>query len=351
MSIKDRFLPYIKGFFVGIIVSVCFLAISALFAWTSPTSDPPGGNVSGPINISAVGQTKQGGLMINTAGADVGLIVLKGKVGVGTENPIATLDVDGSFYYEGGDGDVNDDGGITASDSLKIMNYVAGNIDFTREQYARADVDGDGKVTNLDAHLILLIVNETYTIEEVHLIGKQIADRTIDLDYDGNVKIQNNLSAKGDILDVDENIIYNSATGKIERNKLPFEQGDIVSDVDTNTWDSGYYNVTNLIPGNVKDGVSYGRGQIGIYGGTLDGMDSCPFSDSDIGSVWVAVGGCYYTGQKDWWCKFGTDCARWKCLGQYYYYSVSTSAYSVTCTRHGVNYEHSTTCIFCTVTH
>jgi hypothetical protein len=69
-----------KGIILGITISIC---ISVLFAWTKPTLNPPQGNVSGPINISSSGQSKAGGLILNTGGASTGLIVDKGNVGIG----------------------------------------------------------------------------------------------------------------------------------------------------------------------------------------------------------------------------------------------------------------------------
>jgi len=157
MSIKDRFLPYLKGFFVGIIVSVCFLAISALLAWTSPTSNPPEGNVSGPINISAVGQIKQGGLMINTAGADVGLIVASGKVGIGTENPTATLDVDGDITAEGiiiADGDIEAGGMNTLIDKEFLENRLANLTIGAYKQASTFFLSGDNRECPVDSVIV-----------------------------------------------------------------------------------------------------------------------------------------------------------------------------------------------------
>ena len=84
-----------------------------------------------------------------------------------------------------------------------------------------------------------------------------------------DVNVGSNLKVGGNIIDSADNIIYNDSAKEIERERLPFEQGDITSDVDTNTWDVGYYDVSNLIPGSVKTGVSYGRNQIGVFAGDI----------------------------------------------------------------------------------
>ncbi|MDO8579683.1 MAG: cohesin domain-containing protein [bacterium] len=75
-----------------------FAFISSVFAdWNPPTQSPPGDNVISPLNISNIAQSKIGGLLLNTGGAPNGLIVQSGKVGIGTTNPQATLDVKGTI--------------------------------------------------------------------------------------------------------------------------------------------------------------------------------------------------------------------------------------------------------------
>ena len=70
---------------------------SLLAAWTAPAAAPPGNNIASPINTGPVGQSKQGGLILNTGGSTNGLIVQYGNVGIGTTNPQAMLDVAGNI--------------------------------------------------------------------------------------------------------------------------------------------------------------------------------------------------------------------------------------------------------------
>ncbi|MDO8265205.1 MAG: hypothetical protein Q7T34_02450, partial [Candidatus Parcubacteria bacterium] len=67
-----------------------------IFAWTEPGQAPPGGNILAPLNIGPAGQSKEGGLILNTGGASSGLIVDKGDVGIGITTPGYKLDVVGS---------------------------------------------------------------------------------------------------------------------------------------------------------------------------------------------------------------------------------------------------------------
>jgi len=66
-----------------------------IFAWTEPTQPPPQGNVPAPINVGPQGQAKEGGLILNTGGAPIGLIVQSGNVGIGTTTPAEKLDIQG----------------------------------------------------------------------------------------------------------------------------------------------------------------------------------------------------------------------------------------------------------------
>ena len=65
-------------------------------AWQGPTATPPNANADAPLNVSAIGQSKAGGLILNTGGALNGLIVSLGRVGIGVSSPTVTLDVNGT---------------------------------------------------------------------------------------------------------------------------------------------------------------------------------------------------------------------------------------------------------------
>ena len=65
------------------------------YAFTEPAGAPPTSNVASPLNTSATGQSKAGGLILNTGGAATGLIVSSGNVGIGTAGPGYKLHVKG----------------------------------------------------------------------------------------------------------------------------------------------------------------------------------------------------------------------------------------------------------------
>ena len=78
----------------AIIISA-FLALSIVFAWTEPTTAPPGGNVASPVNIGDIAQIKSGPLQVNGF-RNIGTTVLDGNVGIGTTSPGAKLDITSS---------------------------------------------------------------------------------------------------------------------------------------------------------------------------------------------------------------------------------------------------------------
>ena len=97
---KDKNKPTSFGSYKGIslIISVLILSLSIsyfVFAWSEPTAVPPGDNVSPPLNISSVDQSKEGGLILNTGGASTnGLVVENGNVGIGAVPLNAKLEID-----------------------------------------------------------------------------------------------------------------------------------------------------------------------------------------------------------------------------------------------------------------
>lgn len=84
------------------ILVICSVASFYAAAWTEPTAVAPGNNAATPLDTSNVGQTKVGGLVLNTGAATYGLIVQSGNVGIGTATPGAKLEVAGQVKITGG---------------------------------------------------------------------------------------------------------------------------------------------------------------------------------------------------------------------------------------------------------
>ena len=89
-----------KKYLASFSVLLTAFAVSvAMAAWTGPAIAPPEGNTLPPLNVSATGQAKIGGLLLGTA-SDVlnSLIVPFGRVGIGRTDtiPSAKLSVKGN---------------------------------------------------------------------------------------------------------------------------------------------------------------------------------------------------------------------------------------------------------------
>lgn len=104
MSLNTKISPKLVSLVFAILV-ICFvIGFYALAVWTEPSQAPPEGNVPSPflnaLNISATGQSKAGGLILNTGGAPNGLLIPSGNVGIGETNPDERLVVDGNVYLK-----------------------------------------------------------------------------------------------------------------------------------------------------------------------------------------------------------------------------------------------------------
>ncbi|MCD6149114.1 hypothetical protein J7J18_07110, partial [bacterium] len=125
-------------FLTGLPVALTALLLAVVFAWAwvEPTQEPPDGNVPAPINVGPSSQTKQGSLGLNTKGEyETGLLVINnayfigGKVGIGTDEPSAKLDVNGNVRIRSLNCTGYSNGGkltTDASGNLTCANDVSG---------------------------------------------------------------------------------------------------------------------------------------------------------------------------------------------------------------------------------
>ncbi len=125
----------ISGLVVIILASLITVAI--IYAWTEPTSPPPGGNVPAPLNVGNVAQIKEGSLILNSAGSyNPGLTVnrdfyvLNGNVGIGTTTPgDYKLNVQGGDIKVGSAVTIKGDGTVsTGLNAEKVGGYTSADL-------------------------------------------------------------------------------------------------------------------------------------------------------------------------------------------------------------------------------
>ena len=126
---KQKIIKQIS-YWLGVIAIGLILGVSLQFvrAWTEPIAAPPGGNVGAPLNTGNLSQLKIGGLILNVGGAPNGLLVHKGKVGIGTVMPKAKLDVNGAVKLGSQDiCDSNAEGAIRYNSGSKATEVCDGS--------------------------------------------------------------------------------------------------------------------------------------------------------------------------------------------------------------------------------
>lgn len=75
--------------------------ISYVYAWVAPSTTPPGGNASAPINVSTAAQYKGGAFGVGGLLRGYSDAIFDGNVGVGTSTPTTKLEVNGTIKSTG----------------------------------------------------------------------------------------------------------------------------------------------------------------------------------------------------------------------------------------------------------
>ncbi|MDD5144631.1 MAG: hypothetical protein PHW72_00640 [Candidatus Pacebacteria bacterium] len=91
----------------GVLV-ISFVAVFYVVAWNDPSANPPENNIATPLNSGPEGQEKEGGLILNTGGAEYGLIVDQGKTKIEgsfivTPGARPSSPATGQLYFDQGD--------------------------------------------------------------------------------------------------------------------------------------------------------------------------------------------------------------------------------------------------------
>ena len=107
------------------------------FAFTQPSTSPPNANAYAPLNTGPSVQTKAGGLILNTGGAQNGLTVQFGNVGIGTTNPAAKLSVAGGVQ-------VGDDASACSATNIGTLRLHDDSLQFCQNAPVTTTTDKPG---------------------------------------------------------------------------------------------------------------------------------------------------------------------------------------------------------------
>lgn len=135
------------GFLLGAIV---FVAASLVLAWTGPTSAPPNGNVSAPINVGTTDQIKDAGLGLNSL-AVFGNAIISGTSRYLNFNVIPVFgdpssgygirDNNGTMEFKSSSGNWS---GFLPSTNVQSINFADGTTQTSAAGGATSDTVGGG---------------------------------------------------------------------------------------------------------------------------------------------------------------------------------------------------------------
>ena len=240
-----------RNYFYVAVISIAALllvvGLRTIYAFQGPDQPPPDGN----------GQLAADG----------------DNIGVGTTSPKASLHVNGDFYLLGGNGDINDDGQLVNQDLNRLVSWVNGTTTLTPEEYARADVNGDGSVNTIDVYLLLAVIEGDITIDQAHHnIGKQAQDSIFHTTLDGKVGIgvpystipaanlhvsggsyfsggNGDINGDGEYSSIDAGFIGNWLSGATQLTPEEYAIADINGDGSVNSID--FFLLTDVIEGDI----------------------------------------------------------------------------------------------------
>jgi hypothetical protein len=156
--------------------------------WQEPTQNPPQGNVPAPLNVGNQGQAKEGGLILNTGGAQNGLIVHSGKVGIGTgDNTIVfTLTVNNDLGVSSGEkllavirrSEIQESGGVAIGYYSNGNNVTGGIIRSTNNLPLFIGAPNAGQALTISANTGNVGIGTTTPGQKLDVVGGYIRSNT-----------------------------------------------------------------------------------------------------------------------------------------------------------------------------
>jgi len=102
MIINNKISQKIRFFYtLPVIIISALIVVAIIYAWTEPNQPPPEGNVPAPINVGTTTQYKAGALGIGGILRAYSYFFVDERIGIGTTNPQAVLDVEGDIRIGG----------------------------------------------------------------------------------------------------------------------------------------------------------------------------------------------------------------------------------------------------------
>ena len=214
-------------------------------------------NITGTLYVTNVSGGGSEIVFVNSTGSRALTIKSDGTMILDTNDQNKTkLAMNGSIYILGGNGDVNGNGIVgDATDRGMLINYFNG-ANLTEEEYARADVTGDGIVSRDDQMAIanILINNEAGSYENYvdRLAVKRLVGKVYGLNYETGFSIQKNTTIGTSSLNEPKAILN--------------VYGSVFIGKNTTLWTNEIANSSLSVEGSIGIGISMPNNKLTVIG-------------------------------------------------------------------------------------
>ena len=218
------------------------------------------------------------------------------SVRIGTGSTDAVFDVNGSVSLLGGNGDLNNSGGINSTDILLLQFYLAYKYQLTKSEISNGDIGAKGYLNFLDTELMGKVVSSEISLDSARELSHWIRSSSISYSTSGNVGIGTTIAPAEKLEVVGNALVSDTVTVGSTTTNVTITDEDVTGPNFKITPEGGYairlVSGDSLLQGDVvyvSEGVAYRPEAIDAP------IVGVVYANADVEeSVWVVVSGIAY---------------------------------------------------------